>query len=277
MKRINRLLVGQIYFVVFLSILIAGCSKEEEHVSFTDNEFLSALIQLGVDTDGNNQIGFKEAEAVTSLNLTGFSLENLGGIEAFVNLDTLICYETGISTLNVSENTKLEFLYCSLNSLASLDVTNNTKLTFLHCAGNDLTSLDLSKNTLLKRLDVNRNELTALDVSSNPALTELLCADNSIFSLDVSNNGHLLYLDVGQNQLTSLDFSSNMLLEKLWVYNNQLTGLNVSNNTNLVELDIRSMPTLGQVCVWTMPFPPEGVSVYTTDSPNVVFSTECSK
>ncbi len=37
------------------------------------------------------------------------------------------------------------------------------------------------------------------------------------------------------------------------------------------------MPSLGQVCVWDIPFPPAGVDVDTTDSPNVYFTTDCSK
>jgi len=36
------------------------------------------------------------------------------------------------------------------------------------------------------------------------------------------------------------------------------------------------METLGQVCVWTMPFPPAGVIIETTGSPNLNFTTECT-
>jgi hypothetical protein len=37
-----------------------------------------------------------------------------------------------------------------------------------------------------------------------------------------------------------------------------------------------NMPTLLEVCVWEMPFPPEGVEIDTTGSPNIYFTTECS-
>jgi len=36
------------------------------------------------------------------------------------------------------------------------------------------------------------------------------------------------------------------------------------------------MPSLNKVCVWEMPFPPAGVSVSTTDSPNIYFTTDCN-
>jgi hypothetical protein len=64
---------------------------------------------------------------------------------------------------------------------------------------------------------------------------------------------------------------------------NQLSRLDISNNPGLrlttweTTLDIRNMPTLYKVCVWTIPFPPEGMQVDSTGSPNVYFTTECSK
>jgi hypothetical protein len=47
------------------------------------------------------------------------------------------------------------------------------------------------------------------------------------------------------------------------------------NNTSLIRISIDEMPTLSEVCVWTLPFPPEGVEIDTTDSPNVCFETDC--
>jgi hypothetical protein len=52
--------------------------------------------------------------------------------------------------------------------------------------------------------------------------------------------------------------------------------LDISNNTKLTSICFSNMPNLYQVCVWTMPFPPEGVEVDTSDSPNVYFTTECA-
>jgi hypothetical protein len=58
---------------------------------------------------------------------------------------------------------------------------------------------------------------------------------------------------------------------------NQLTSLDISNNTVLEELYLGNMPSLGKVCVWTLPFPPEGVALDTEGSPSVYFTTDCSK
>jgi len=58
---------------------------------------------------------------------------------------------------------------------------------------------------------------------------------------------------------------------------NQLSSLDLSNNTALIRIGLRNNPNLQEVCVWTMPFPPEGVRVAKTDSPKVNFTTEGAK
>jgi hypothetical protein len=58
---------------------------------------------------------------------------------------------------------------------------------------------------------------------------------------------------------------------------NLFTNLDVTNNNAIEDLMLSSMPSLSKVCVWTMPFPPTGVTVDTTDSPNVYFTMDCGK
>jgi len=36
------------------------------------------------------------------------------------------------------------------------------------------------------------------------------------------------------------------------------------------------LPSINEVCVWEMPFPPEGVEVSKTNSPNLYFTTDCT-
>jgi hypothetical protein len=84
-------------------------------------------------------------------------------------------------------------------------------------------------------------------------------------------------LQCSNNQLTHLDVSMNPGLLDLYCGGNKLTVLNITNNTSLRKLDIHNMPTLDKVCVWALPFPPSDLVVEATDSPNVYFSTDCSK
>jgi len=95
--------------------------------------------------------------------------------------------------------------------------------------------------------------------------------------LNVSKNTLLTRLECMSNQLTSLDVTKNNALNWLDCRGNQLTRLDISANTKLANLILTYMPSLYKVCVWIMPFPPTGVTVDKTGSPNVFFTTDCSK
>ena len=242
-------------------VLLSQCEKEMEpkktlqSVTIPDNNFLNALIELGVDTNGDSIISLTEADALTFLDVRDANISDMSGIEAFTNLDTLICI---------------------WNQLTSLDVSNNTTLTYLDCYRNQLTSLDVSDNIALELLSFGHNRLISIDVSNNFALNSLYCSYNRLTSLDVSNNTALILLSCRCNYLTTLDISNNTDLEILGCRSNYFTTLDVSNNTALILLYLRNMPSLYQVCVWEMPFPPAGVYVSTTGSPNVYFTTDCN-
>ena len=57
-------------------------------------------------------------------------------------------------------------------------------------------------------------------------------------------------------------------------HRNRIKSLDISNNKLLTELDLSLLDSLRAVCVWTIPFPPDGVTVY--KGPKVYFTTECS-
>jgi len=102
-----------------------------------------------------------------------------------------------------------------------------------------------------------------LDVSNNPVLEKLHCGGNQLISLDISLNTALDVLDCSRNPITSLNFSNNLELGTgSWYF-----------ATHIIEgIVLSDMPSLGEVCVWSLPFPPEGVTVDTTGSPNAFFA-----
>ncbi len=220
-------------------VLLSQCKKEPENiVSIPDRNFLYALIKQGADTDGDHYISTAEAEAVTTLNLFYSDISDMTGIEAFINL------------------TKLD---CSYNELISLDVSKNTALESLNCYWNQLTDLDLRGNTALKILNCSysngyQSSLT-LDLTNNILLKELYCTGNNLKTLDISKNVGIEFLVCSLNELTNLDLSNNILLKYLQLYR---------------------MPTLFKVCVWTIPFPPSGTIIDTTNIPNAYFTTDCN-
>ena len=243
----------KVLLIFIVPIVFTHCEKEPgPKITIPDANFLNALINQGVDKNGDGVISPAEAKAITDLRVSGAAISDLTGIEAFVNL---------------------EILWCSENQLTSLDVSNNTALENLSCGSNQLTSLDVSKNILIY-LDCHSNQLSNLDI--NNGLQELMCDSNQLTSLDVSKNTILTQLDCDYNQLASLDVSTNTRLTFLSCRGNLLSNLDISNNSSIIFLNIKEMSSLYEVCVWEMPFPPSGVIVLTTNSPNVYFTTECS-
>ena len=141
---------------------------------------------------------------------------------------------------------------------------------------NSLAGIDLSANTRLRYLKCTSCDLASLDVSSNPALEEIICGRNQLEDLDVSQNRSLLRLSCNNNLLEDLDLSENTNLVKLISCGNQLTSLDLSKNASLKIIGFDNMPMLTEVCVWTLPFPPSGVTTLQEYSPNVSFTADCS-
>jgi len=202
--------------------------------NFPDENFRKYLLEQSYGIDG--YISQEEINSIEFMNVNEKGIGDLKGIEKFTSLITLSCYNNQLTSLNVSDNTLLEYLSCDGNQITSLDVSKNTALKSLDCYKNQLTSLNVSNNTILENMTCHSNQITSLDVSKNTSLKSLYCDNNQLTSLNVSNNTLLENLGCGGNQITSLDVSKNNALKSLYCENNQLTSLNVSNNTLLEYL-----------------------------------------
>ena len=240
-----------------LIILLLSTITQAQNVNIPDANFKNALLNHNtvIDTNDDGDISIVEAEAFPGMiDVANKNISDLTGIQAFVNLTILVCYNNQLTSLDVSKNVLLEQLWCSLNQLTTLEVSKNkalykvscsnnqlksldvsgaTALNTLYCWDNQLTSLDVINNVDLESLGYNNNQLTTIDISHNTKLHSLGCLNNLLTSLDVSNNTALGLLECSDNQLTSLDVSKNTALESLSCSNNNLTILDVSKNTAL--------------------------------------------
>jgi hypothetical protein len=185
--------------------------------------------------------------------------------------DTAFLYALIDEGVDTNEDSLIS--YDEAEPIISLDV----EWCFIH----DMTGIESFAN--LDTLNCSSNLFTNLDLTDNPALRFLDCGNNSALgafskleSLNVSNNEALEILHCGSSQLTSLDVSNNINLHHLDLSVNQLTNLDISNNTQLELLDISYNPSLNEVCVWTTPFPPTGITVHSYESPGVCFETDCN-
>lgn len=218
--------VGAVLFTVSSAV-----AQEEVVVNIPDENMKQILVEnLEINTNEDDEIQISEAVAYTgAIDLLNMGIQDLTGIEAFVNITELDCSE---------------------NQLTSLDVSANTELKKLYCYDNQLESLNLSQNTLLELLSCENNQLTSLDLTYNPSLKQLHCAENLItFFQGLGTN--LVELICQDNKLTSLDLSHCTSLNKLFCENNELISLNVKNgnNTNFINFSAIGNPYLSCIKV----------------------------
>ncbi len=227
-----------------LLLLFFGCVTAifSQNVAIPDAIFKSSLVNnSSINTDGNAEISIAEAIAFDGTIKVIGSVNDLTGIEAFINITELDCSNNrNLTSLDVSKNVSLKTLNCrGVRNLTSLDVSKNTALEILNCSGlRTITSLDISKNTALKVLNTRQNSaLTNLNISNAIALEELYCGFNSLGSLNVSKHINLKILECSGNGLTTLDVSKNTALIDLDCHRNDLRRIDFSKNTALTKLD----------------------------------------
>lgn len=232
----SNIKIGRAYFGRMTDVdKNATYNTKTGNIPIPDANFKAYMVEH-FDTNGDSEISYEEALAITEINVNTDNIATVSGVEYCKNLTSLVCSYGLLTSLDVSNNTALRQLECYSNQLTSLDVSNNTALRRLYCSSNQLTYLDISTNIALEFLHCGNNQLTSLDVSKNIALEQLWCMLNQLTSLDISNNSALTVLNCFYNQLSSLDVSKNTALYSLHCEYNQLITLDVSNNTALNEL-----------------------------------------
>ena len=204
-------------------------------VNFPDESFLEyLLLYTTVDANKDGQIQVSEAEAFTGAFTINSNITKLGGIEYFKNLTRLGIYSSPITTLDVSQNTKLQYLEAKQTKLTALNLNNNNDLATIVLNNNSLlTQLTIGSKPQLQMLNVMYNKLEALDVTVCPKLSAFYLTDNKLTTLDVTQNLRLAELNVGANLLTSLDLSKNTRLTYLAMGYNTISSLDLSKNTIL--------------------------------------------
>lgn len=243
------------FFFLSLSVLfLVSCSTDSEdtppeqdkYISIPDPAFEALLIQQGLDSEGllDQRILKTDAEGTTRLEIDFSSsvgeIQNLQGIEGFLNLTFLSANQQSIDSLDLSVNTKLDSLLLAGNRLSSLDIGNNPRLILLDVQSNNLSSLSgLANLPNLKKLDVSFNKLETLSIP-NASLETLFATNNLLNSLDIQAASMLKSALLTSNQLPAIHLSGNPLLETLLLSNNQIQGIDLQQNTQLATFFISS-------------------------------------
>src|SRR5690606_16717572 len=138
----------------------------------------------------NGQMLTSDALAVTSLTISGVIsngeyvyINDLTGLEDFINLESLIINSTMVEELNVSTLINLKHLDCVDNMLTSIDVSNNILLEYLDItSGGDVYPM---------------NHFTEIDLSNNPNIHTLKASGVSKINLNNNSNNENMFIDIG--------------------------------------------------------------------------------
>lgn len=203
-----------------------------------DDNFEQALIDLGYDTGPlNDYVLTATIETVLNLNIMGYGIVDLTGIEDFSALETLDCSNNALTEIDISSNSNLMVFDCSNNLLSSIGVSNNLALTTLNCVNNAISDLELSNNVNLTILDISNNAFDTFSPSDVLSLENFNCDANQISELDFQQNQMLTAISCESNALQILNVKNGQ--------NSILANFNANNNPDLlcIETDTGSIPS----------------------------------
>jgi hypothetical protein len=215
-------------------------------VNIPDANFKQALLENHpvIDTNGDGEIQVSEAEAATNIFVHDKNVADLTGIEAFVNLEKLVCSSNPISTVDLSNNPSLVQLVIGRTNLSSLDISQNTELYTLYIDNTNITEIDTSNHPNLEFLDAAYGSLASADFSNNPNLIILRLDDTNIETLDLSANPLLQVLGIYDTVIDDLDFSLLPDLKVISIGNNNIETIDFSQNPNLCSVFIGNCSVL---------------------------------
>ncbi|HRG59613.1 MAG TPA: PKD domain-containing protein [Bacteroidia bacterium] len=244
MNLIDLKLYQKISLCIGALFLFSFCKLYSQNVFIPDANFKNELVGNPlINTNLDAEIQVSEAIAFTGyMDVIAQGINDLTGIEAFVNL-------TGLN--------------CSANSLDTLDVTSNVALVDLRCVGNNLTGIEISYCPNLKKLYCWNNNITSINFADNPNIDTVDCSYNLIGSLDLDANQDLKYIDCSFNQISTLDLSNNQLLTAIGCSNNMLSSLNIQNGNNINLTYFNAINNPNGLCVKV-----DDVTQMTNDWPN---------
>ncbi len=248
----NKIMKHVLVFICFLLVQ----HGYGQYTLVPDPNFEQALIDLGIDDDGlNGQFLTANAQGISTLNVSGKTIIDLTGIEAFVDLDQLFASNNNIETLDLSLLPEtLWTLRLSNNALTEIDLTPIPNVVNLYLNDNNFIQINASNLSSMALLEVANQNIETLILNDCTNLQSLTVINTSIQTINLLDCVNLKWFRGFDSQLTSLDFSNNQEVEEVNCYNTPLTNIILPNNpllefldvsnTSLTDLDISNCPEL---------------------------------
>lgn len=217
----------------------------EEFCNIPDNFFKLALLNYWInpskklDANEDGEISHSEAKSITHLIIAEKNISNLAGIENFVNLTHLDCYNNNLKHIDISKCINIIDLRCGYNQIENIDLSNLSNLEHLNIYHNLIQSIDLTKCPKIKYLNLWQcHLLTSLDLTNCTELENLDCSCRELKSVDISQCTKLKYLECKSSKIKELNTTNCSKLETINVCNSQVQSLDLSNCTELRVLEV---------------------------------------
>lgn len=206
-------------------------------VDIPDANFKQTLIDLGVDTNNNNDIEESEALELTALSVFQKSIVSLKGIGKFTNLRSFTFSKNFVATVDLSDLINLEVIAGSENLLTNIIYPSSENLRIVNVRDNRLNDLVFGDVPNLSFLNYSQNPIEDLDLSAYTNLESLFCFNCLLTDIDLSQNTKLEELIVNDNVLNNLNLNTTIQLKRLNCSSNKFGVLDLSNLVNLIQLD----------------------------------------
>ena len=108
---------------------------------------------MGNGIANDDYVTTSSIDTLTSLNVGWENISDLTGIENFISLVGLQCYGNQLTSLDLSQNTSLEWLECNNNQITSLDLSHNSVLYYFNIGNNPFTCLNIANGNSLNFSD----------------------------------------------------------------------------------------------------------------------------
>jgi len=204
--------------LIVITLLSLPDTTYSQTTPIPDSNFEAKLIALGIDTNGaNGTILNSDAQAVSTLDVSGSAILDLSGISAFVNMTDLNVQNNILTNLDVSMLNNLQNLDCSLNNISSLDLSNNTNLAQVLCQHNNLSFLSIKNGT-------NVSTFTGIFASFDNSNLTCIEVDDVTFATNNSNWIKDNSATYSTNCATLRVIDENLTSQKLLIYTKGFTN-----------------------------------------------------
>lgn len=189
------------YFFLLFSFLYSVFSFAQ-NIRIPDSKFKQYLISQGFDANDDGQIQISEALKVKKIYINDLGIVSVEGINSFINLEEFGCYNNRITSLDLSNLTKLKYLYASKNRIEYLNIANSVDLVELSIEGNYfIKELDVSKFKKLQSINFSDNQVSKFDASGLTNLVSVTADNNKLKSINVFNVAGLRSISLRNNPL----------------------------------------------------------------------------